>query len=308
MNISQEKPKIMITSPELQERVISKDERYIWLNGSYVPWSTTKVHITTHALHYASSVFEGIRSYNGHIFKMREHYERFLKSAEGLSFSLPYSVTDLENATRELIRQQGFTYAYIRPLAWCGTNRITVASRGIDVHVAIIAWERSVNRDHPGVRLIEARWRRPHADTAPVQSKAAGLYMTSTISRNEAESQGYDDALLLDYRGYVAEASSSNIFIVKDFKLITPIPYSFLNGITRLTIIDLAKKLGIPIEERDISLREIEGATEAFLTGTAIEILPIKEIHSSCGNFTFKERSITRRLEQALYQLTDQIS
>lgn len=282
--------------------------KIIWFDGNFVPSSSAMIPIATHALHYASSVFEGIRSYDKTIFKMHEHYERFHKSAQGLGFNLPYSIEELEEATEKLVQEKHCCQLYIRPLAWCGTNKLTVANRGIDVHVAIMAWERPLNPNPASVRLTESRWRRPDPATAPVHSKAAGLYMISTMSKNEAEVQGYDDALLLDYRGYIAEASSSNFFIVKDSKLITPIPHSFLNGITRLTVIDLAKGLGIPVEERDFRLEELEGATEAFLTGTAIEILPVSEIQTNQGNFNFKERSIIDRLRQAFHQLTNQIS
>lgn len=279
-----------------------------WLDGSFIPSSSANIPIATHALHYASSVFEGIRSYDQHIFKMQDHYERFHKSSQILGFNLPYSIQELKQATETIVQQRNNDHLYIRPLAWCGTDKMTVGNRGIDVHVAIMAWDRPLNRNQAPVRLIESRWRRPDPHTAPVHSKAAGLYMISTISKNEAEAQGYDDALLLDYRGYIAEASSSNFFIVKDAKLITPIPHSFLNGITRLTVIDLAKTLEIPVEERDVELKELNGATEAFLTGTAIEILPINEIQSAQGHFKFKEASITNHLKQAFYQLTDQPS
>ncbi|OAI50122.1 hypothetical protein AYO37_00425 [Opitutia bacterium SCGC AG-212-L18] len=275
-----------------------------WLDGHFIASSSATIPIATHALHYASSIFEGIRSYGPHIFKMQDHYERFHKSAQELGFHLPYSIPELNEATEMLVQKKQGQDLYIRPLAWCGTNKMTVGNRGIDVHVAIMAWERPVNRNQAPVRLIESRWRRPDPRTAPVHSKAAGLYMTSTISKNEAEAQGYDDALLLDYRGYIAEASSSNFFIVKDAKLITPIPHSFLNGITRLTVIDLANTLGISVEERDIPLAELNEATEAFLTGTAIEILPISEIQSAQGHFKFKEESITNKLKQAFHQLT----
>lgn len=276
----------------------------LWLDGKFIPLSTAAVPIKTHALHYASSIFEGIRSYQGRVFKMHEHYERFHKSAEGLGFQLPYSTAVLEEATQELVRRENYDYGYIRALAWCGTQKITVGSRGIDVHVAIMGWERPVNRNRPAIRLIESRWRRPDPRTAPVHSKASGLYMISTMSRNEAELQGYDDALLLDYRGYIAEASSSNIFIVKDSKLITPLPHSFLNGITRLTVIDLARKLGIPVAERDVFVHDLQDATEAFLTGTSIEILPVKEIQTTEACYLFNDQEITNRLKQAFYQLT----
>lgn len=281
----------------------------LWLNGHFLPVASATIPIGTHALHYASSVFEGIRSYNGHVFKMHEHYERFNQSAQSLGFKLPYDTAKLEQATRELLQREDFPYTYIRPLAWCGTRKITVASRGADVNVAIMAWERPLNRECEGIRLVESRWRRPDPRTAPVHSKAAGLYMISTMSKNEADAQGYDDALLLDYRGNVAEASTANIFIVKDSKLVTPTPHSFLNGITRLTIIDLARRLGISVEERDVVLEDFEGATEAFLTGTVIEILSIREIHSSRGIFAFnpKSGSITDRLKQAFYQLTTSV-
>lgn len=284
--------------------------RTIWLNGNFMPGTSATIPIATHALHYASSVFEGIRSYNGQIFKMYEHYERFNQSAQSLGFQLPYNTAQLEQATRELLQIEDFPYTYIRPLAWCRTRKITVASRGADVHVAIMAWERPLNRISQGVRLVESRWRRPDPRTAPVHSKAAGLYMISTMSKNEADAQGYDDALLLDYRGNVAEASTANLFIVKNEKLITPTPHSFLNGITRLTVIDLARSLGIPVEERDVVLEDFDDATEAFLTGTVIEILSIREIHSSKGIFTFNSQSesITDRLKHAFYQLTDQLS
>lgn len=279
--------------------------KLMWLDGELIPWSSATVSIATHALHYASSVFEGIRSYNGRTFKMHEHYERFHQSAKGIGFDLPFSIKEFEDATKSVVQNENCNHLYIRPLAWCGSNKMTVASRGIDVHVAVMAWDRPLNRNPSAARLIESRWKRPDPQTAPVHSKASGLYMISTMSKNEAEIQGYDDALLLDHRGYIAEASSSNFFIVKNSKLITPIPHSFLNGITRLTVIDLAKTLGIPVEERDLELKDLAGATEAFLTGTAIEILPVSEIRCSQGGFVFKEKAITNRLQQAFYQLTN---
>ncbi len=282
--------------------------KLMWVDGELIPWASATVPIATHALHYASSVFEGIRSYDGYVFKMHEHYQRFHESSRGIGFDLPYSIKELEEATEEVVQRENCNDLYIRSLAWCGSNKMTVASRGIDVHVAIMAWERPLIRNHSAVRLIQSRWRRPDPCTAPVHSKASGLYMISTMSKNEAEIQGYDDALLLDYRGYIAEASSSNFFVVKDSRLITPIPHSCLNGITRLTIIALAKTLGIPVEERDFELKDLEGATEAFLTGTAIEILSIGEIQCNQGRFVFKEEAIINRLKQAFYQLTNQIN
>ncbi len=275
----------------------------IWLDGNFIPSSDATVSLKTHALHYASSVFEGIRSYKGRLFKVHEHYQRLHKSAEGLGFQLPYSANVLEEATRELVTRENYEYGYIRALGWCGTRKLTVESRGIDVHVAIMGWERPINRNRPAIRLIESRWRRPDPRTAPVHSKAAGLYMISSMSRNEAESQGYDDALLLDYRGYIAEASSSNIFFVIGSKLVTPIPHSFLNGITRLTVIDLASQLGITVEEREVLLSDLQDATEAFLTGTSIEVLSIKEIKTHQANYTFNDETITNRLKEAFYKL-----
>jgi len=254
----------------------------IWLNGELLPWRDAKLHVLSHGLHYASCVFEGERSYNGAIFQMREHHERLHNSARILGFEIPYSVDEIDAATQNLLRENGIVDGYIRPVAWRGSEMMGVSAQQTRINVAIAAWEWpsyfSPEARLKGIRLKTSPWRRPAPECAPVHAKAAGLYMICTLSKHAAEKEGYQDALMLDYRGRVAEATGANIFLLQDGKLHTPEPDCFLDGITRRTVIDLARKRGIEVIERPIMPDELAKAAEIFITGTAAEVTPVGEI------------------------------
>lgn len=255
---------------------------FIWYNGEMTEWRGAKVHILNHGLHYASSVFEGIRAYNGKAFKLQEHNARFKASAEMLGFSIPYSIEELNAATEEVLKIQKITDGYIRPVAWLGCEEMKIYSDYPKVHTAIAAWEWPAYFDESlyekGISLCRAKYKRPSPETAPTASKAAGLYMICTLSKKLAVEQGFDDALMLDYRGYVAEATGANFFMVVNGVIHTPIADCFLNGITRQTVIALAKEAGIEVVERHIRPEELGDAQEVFLTGTAAEITPVGRI------------------------------
>lgn len=259
-----------------------KRDGFIWMNGEMLPWTEAHVHVLTHGLHYGSSVFEGERAYSGKIFKDREHTERFHRSANLLGFEIPYSVEEIMAAKAEVMKANNIVDGYLRPVAFRGSEMMAISAQKNKIHVAIAAWswpsmyKKDVKAE--GVRLANAVYRRPSPETAPCASKAAGLYMICTVSKHEAERHGFDDALMLDYRGYVAEATGANLFAVFGGELHTPTPDCFLNGITRLTVIDLAKKAGITVVERHITPEELAKADEVFLTGTAAEITPVSEI------------------------------
>lgn len=278
-------------------------EGYIWFDGKFEPWSECKVHVLNHGLHYASSVFEGIRIYEGKIFKLREHSERLIHSARLLGFEVPYTAEELDKFTQETVEKQGVTDGYIRPIAWLGSERMKIDARGNKTHVAIACWEWpayfSEELYQTGIRLCFAEWRRPAPDTAPTASKAAGLYMICTMSKRIATEKGYDDAMMLDYRGLIAEATGANFFMVCDGKLHTPTPDCFLDGITRRTVIDLAKAHGIDVIERHISPEELQDAQEAFLTGTAAEITPV----GSIDKYQFTPGKVTNTLKEAYHKL-----
>lgn len=269
---------------------------YIWMNGEFVKWGDAKVHVLTHGLHYASAVFEGERAYGGEIFKLTEHTERLHESARILGFTIPYSVAEIEDASRELLKKQGFTDAYVRPIAWRGSDSMGVSAQANRINVAIAIWQWPSYFDPEqrlkGIRLDIAEYCRPDPRTAPSKSKAAGLYMICTLSKHAAEAKGYADAMMLDWRGQVAEATGANIFFVKEGKLLTPTPDCFLDGITRRTVIGLAKRRGIEVIERAIMPEELEGFEEAFLCGTAAEVTPVAEI----GKYTFTPGQITKTL------------
>ena len=255
----------------------------IWYNGEMRPWRSADLHVLTHGLHYASCVFEGERSYNGKIFKLREHTDRLLESANILGFNIPYNADEIDDACKKVCEINGIADGYIRPVAWRGSEMMGVSAQQNTIHLAIAAWPWpsyfSPEARMKGIRLTTAAWRRPAPDTAPTNSKAAGLYMICTMAKHAAEAEGYDDALMLDWRGQVAESTGANIFLVfGDNKLHTPAPDCFLNGITRQTIIKLAKARGIEIIERAIMPNELSSATEVFLTGTAAEVTPVGEI------------------------------
>ncbi|MGF6230337.1 branched-chain amino acid aminotransferase [Inquilinus ginsengisoli] len=255
---------------------------WIWMDGKLVEWRSANIHVLTHGLHYASSVFEGERAYNGRIFRGTEHSKRLEFSAATLGMKLPYSTAELDAAKKLTLEKNGLTDAYIRPVAWRGSEMMGVSAQANTIHVAIAVWEWpsyfSAEAKMKGIRLTLSDWRRPSPDSAPVHAKAAGLYMICTLAKHKAEAAGYQDALMYDYRGYVAEATGANVFIAIDGKLHTPTADCFLNGLTRQTAIDLARRNGIEVIERHIQPDELAKATEVFLTGTAAEITPVGEI------------------------------
>jgi branched-chain amino acid aminotransferase len=268
----------------------------VWFDGKLVPNVDAKIHVLTHGLHYASAVFEGERAYGGKVFKLTEHNQRLHKSADILGFKIPYSVEELDKATIELLKRQGFSDAYVRPIAWRGSEMMGVSAQSNRINVAIAIWQWgsyfNPAEKLKGIRLDIAEYRRPDPRTAPCASKAAGLYMICTISKHAAEAKGYADAMMLDYRGQVAEATGANIFFVKDGVIHTPTPDCFLNGITRQTVIALAKRRGIEVVERVIMPEELPDFSECFLTGSAAEVTPVSEI----GPYTFKPATISETL------------
>ena len=278
--------------------IIPFDDRdgMIWLDGKLIPWRDAKIHVLTHALHYGSCVFEGQRAYEGNIFKLNDHTERLHASAKILGFELPFSVAEINQAAKDVIKANGLVNAYLRPVAWRGAEQMGVAAPLSKIHVAVAAWEWpsyfSPEAKLKGLRLDISDWKRPSPECAPTKSKAAGLYMICTMSKHAADAKGYDDALMLDYRGQVAEATGANIFFFKDGKLHTPTPDCFLDGITRRTVRDLAIKRGVEIVERAIMPAEMEGFEQAFLTGTAAEVSPLGQI----GPYNFEVGAITQTL------------
>jgi branched-chain amino acid aminotransferase len=280
---------------------IPMDQRdgWIWLDGEMVPWKDAKLHVLTHGLHYASSVFEGERAYGGEIFKLREHTDRLIASGKMLDFTIPYSADEIDNACRQVLEANNLTDGYVRPIAWRGSEELSVPGRNNKVHLAIAAWlwpsYFSVEERLQGIRVTWAKWKRPSPETIPSAAKAAGLYMIATLSKDAAMEQGFADALMLDYRGFVAEATGANVFFVKGKEIHTPTPDCFLNGITRQTLIALAKANGFTVVERHIRPEELEGFEECFFTGTAAEVTPVSQI----GDFRFKPGAACRTLIDA---------
>ena len=254
----------------------------IWMNGALIPWKDARVHVLTHGLHYASSVFEGERAYAGVIFKLREHTERLVYSAKELGFEIPYTVDEIDAACVKTLEANGLADGYLRPVAWRGSEMMGVSAQNNHINLAIAAWEWPSYFDPQerlkGIRLDMAEYRRPSPETAPCHAKAAGLYMICTLSKHAAESKGYADALMLDWRGRVAEATGANVFFVNNNVLHTPEPDCFLDGITRRTVIELARARGLEIVERAIMPDEMENFSECFITGTAAEVTPVSEI------------------------------
>ena len=270
----------------------------IWYDGKQVDWRDAKIHVLSHGLHYASVVFEGERAYSGKIFKLREHTERLFKSAELLGMKIPYSVEEIDKASEEMVKASGFANAYVRPVAWRGTEMMAVSAQATKIHVSIAVWEWpsyfTPEARLRGLRLTRALYKRPSPETEPVHAKASGLYMICTLSKHAAEAKGYDDALMLDYRGQLAESTGANIFLVQNGEIHTPTPDCFLNGITRQTVIDLARKRGIKVTERAIMPEELAKSQEMFLTGTAAEVTPVSEV----DEYKFTVGPITRALMQ----------
>jgi branched-chain amino acid aminotransferase len=280
---------------------------FIWLDGALVPWREANLHVLSHGLHYASAVFEGERAYGGAIFKLSEHSQRLVDSARMLGFDLPCSVDDIDRACEEVIRANGIVDGYVRPIAWRGSEMMGVSAQNTRIHLAIAAWDWgsyfSEDARLQGIRMLTSPWRRPSPQCAPVHAKATGLYMICTLSKHQAESEGCHDALMLDWRGRVAEATGANIFLVMpDGRLHTPTPDCFLDGITRRTVIALARARGIEVVERAIMPGELAQAREIFLTGTAAEVTPVSQI----DELRFTPGEITRTLILDYKQATGQ--
>lgn len=275
----------------------------IWMDGKLVEWRDAKVHLLTHALHYASSVFEGERCYNGKIFKSVEHSQRLKRSANLLDFEIPYTIEEIEAAKYEVLKANGWTDAYVRAIAWRGAGEdMGVASKRNPVRFAVAAWEWGNyygDAKMKGAKLDIAKWRRPDPATIPCEAKAAGLYMICTMSKHAAEAKGCSDAMMFDYRGYVAEATGANIFFVKDGEIHTPKPDCFLNGITRQTVIGMLKEKGLTVHERHIMPEELEGFEQCWLTGTAAEVTPVGQI----GDYTFEVGAICRDISESYEKL-----
>jgi branched-chain amino acid aminotransferase len=275
----------------------------IWLDGELVPWRDANVHILSHAMHYASSVFEGERAYNGKIFKSREHSERLLKSGEMLDMPIPYTVDEIEAAKKATLMANNLTDAYVRAVAWRGAGEdMGVASSRNPVRLAIAVWEWGAyygDAKMKGAKLDIAKWKRPSPETIPTAAKAAGLYMICTMSKHAAEAKGCSDALFMDYRGYVAEATGANVFFVKDGEVHTPIPDAILNGITRQTVIQMLNDKGITVIERHIMPEELADFEQCWLTGTAAEVTPVGQI----GEHRFEVGDITREIAESYEKL-----
>lgn len=253
---------------------------WIWQDGALVPWRDARLHVLSHGLHYASAVFEGERAYGGTIFRLREHTERLFASARILGFEIPYTPDRIDAACREVLAANDLTDAYLRPVAWRGSEMLAVAAQNTSTHVAIAAWPwpNLFGAAAKGIRLAIADWRRPDPRTAPTAAKASGLYMIGTMAKHAAEAAGFDDALMLDWRGQVSEATGANLFLVIDGALVTPTPDGFLDGITRRTVMELARLRGLAVTERAVWPDDIARASEIFLTGTAAEVTPVCQV------------------------------
>jgi len=280
--------------------VIPFDDRdgFIWYDGRLLPWRDAKLHVLSHGLHYASCVFEGERVYNGTVFRLEDHNERLINSAKILGFEVPASMDDLARATQQVITSNNIVEGYVRPIAWRGAEQMGVSAQATKIHLAIAAWDWpayfSPEARAKGIRMKWAPWARPAPHTAPTQAKAAGLYMICTMSKHDAEAHGCDDALMLDWRGQLAEGTGANLFLVINGELHTPTPDCFLNGLTRQTVIGLAKKRGIKVVERAIMPEELATADEMFLTGSAAEVTPVGEIIGDRGHYRFIPGAICR--------------
>ncbi len=290
------------TPPPFDDR-----DGYIWLDGKMVPWRDAGLHVLSHGLHYGGCVFEGERVYDGRIFKLRDHSQRLIDSAGMVDMTVPMTLEEIEDASREVIEANKITDGYLRPIAWRGTEQMAVSARNTTIHVAFACWEWPKyffpkGGEDSGIALKSVKWRRPDPLTAPVHSKAAGNYAIGTMAKHEAERAGFDDAFMLDYKGRVAESSGSNIFFVKDGAIKTPFAECFLNGITRQTVLKMASDMGIQAEEAVIMPDEIGDYEEVFVTGTAAEITPVSRI----DDHSYTPGKITSQLQDAYSALTRQ--
>jgi branched-chain amino acid aminotransferase len=278
---------------------------WIWFDGEVVPWRDARIHVLTHALHYASAVFEGQRAYGGEVFKLTEHSQRLRKSASILGFELPWSVEQIDAACMEVLKANELEDAYMRPIAWRGAEQMGVAAQLTKPHLAIAVWpwgayfgEDAIRK---GVKLDISPWRRPAPYTAPVHAKASGLYMICTMAKHAAENRGYNDALMFDWRGQIAEATGANVFFVRDGEIHTPAADCFLDGITRRTVIDLAQRRGMKVIERAIWPEELESFEQFFLTGSAAEVTPV----ASAGPWNFEVGDLTLQLRKDYIDLVN---
>lgn len=282
-------------------------EGEIWIDGEFVDWKDANVHFLTHGLHYGSGVFEGMRAYNGSIFRLTDHMQRLIDGGKMMDMEIPYTVDELNDICYQVIERNNLTNAYVRPLAWRGSEMMAISSQKATIHVGVAAWgniKYAKGKDEGrGLRLQTSKWRRSSPDTAPVHAKACGLYMTATLSKHTAESAGYDDALMLDYRGQVAEATGANIFFIDHDNVIhTPTPDCFLNGITRQTVIELAKDNGYTVNVRAITPDELARFDGCFITGTAAELTPVGAI----DDIEYQDHAVVRDLKQKYHELVNQ--
>ena len=281
---------------------------WIWMNGNFIPWTEAKSHIITQGLHYASAVFEGERAYRGVIFKSEEHTKRLFKSAQIIGIDIPFTENDINKAKSDLIKKMNYKDCYVRPIVWRGSMQMGLSTSNADINVAIAVWDDwssyfKIEDRKAGLKLITSPWKRPAPDTAPFEAKASGPYIICTMSKEFAEKKGYHDALMLDYRGYVAEGTGANIFFIKNQNIHTPIPDCFLNGITRQTVIEMVKEQGYNVLEKHIKPEEISNYEEAFLTGTAAEITPIRSIDKV--SFNTGDNSITYKFMNDFSELVN---
>lgn len=270
----------------------------IWFDGEMRQWKDANVHILNHTMHYGGGVFEGERAYSGKIFKLEEHTQRLFDSAEMIGIAIPYTLDELIQASIDVVETNGFGDAYVRPIVWRGSELMAISAQLCSIHVAIASWELPKDffpQADQGLSLKTSKWRRPSPETAPVTAKATGNYIIGTMAKHEAEAAGFKDALMLDYKGRVAESSGSNLFMVKDDALHTPLPECILNGITRRTVMGLLRDMGHEIIERDIMPEELKDADEIFLTGTAAEVAPVGKIDA----WNYEIGPVTRKVQQA---------
>jgi branched-chain amino acid aminotransferase len=276
---------------------------FIWMDGDLVEWRSAKVHLLTHALHYGSAVFEGERAYGGHIFKSEQHSQRLLDSGKAMDIPIPYTVDEIEQAKADTMHANNMSDAYIRVLCWRGSGLdMGVASARNPVHMAVATWEWGAyygDAKFKGAKLDISKWKRPSPETIPCHAKASGLYMICTMSKHAAEAKGCSDSLMMDYRGYVAEATGANVFFVRDGAVHTPTPDCFLNGITRQTVLGLMREQGIEVVERHIMPDELESFEQCWLTGTAAEVTPVGEI----GPYNFEVGALVQDIAKSYEQV-----
>ncbi len=283
---------------------IDKAECYIWINGELVQWQDAKVHVLTHGLHYSGGVFEGEKAYSGEVFKLEEHTDRLISSAKVMQLEVPYNFDEIISAHKIIIKKNNIHNAYVRPLIWRGAESLNLTNKTLSINLLIAAFP-STPRSEKSLNLHISKWRKPHPDAMPPQVKSSGHYNIMIVSQMEAKSLGYDDAILLDWRGFVAECTTTNIFFVQENQLITPIADAFLNGITRQTVIELAKKLGLEVKEKHFGLEKLEKYNECFITGTAAEIKSVSSIDLGPKKIVFEDNKITSLLHQQYISLVN---